>query len=125
MISHKTNQIVLAAKPLAGDLGRRFCLAALFAATFAHQSTGANGQQPVDISQAAKTSPASYVQGELLVKVQSGPYSQKASLSHAIAGATVLRTFPAIGWQHIRLPEGMSVREGIEAYRTLPGGVEA
>src|SRR5205823_5986584 len=67
-----------------------------------------------------------YVPGELLVKLGSGPSRlQTANSPHNLVGATVLRTFPAVGWQHVRLPEGMSVREGIEAYLALPGVVAA
>jgi thermitase len=126
MISHKTNRIVLASEPHAGNLRRRFCLAALLTATLALRPAGANGQQPPVFSQTARKSPASYVEGELLVKFLGGPAKpQIATSPHVVAGATVLRRFAAFGWEHVRLPEGMTVGQGIKAYLALPGVLAA
>ena len=60
-----------------------------------------------------------YAAGELLVKWKDGPDSYAAALGNASIGAAVQRDFSAIGWQWVRLPEGMSVHEGLEAYRKL------
>jgi len=60
-----------------------------------------------------------YRDGVLLVKWQDGPESYAAAAGNAVIGSTVKRNFNAIGWQHVRLPEGMSVRDGMEAYRAL------
>lgn len=59
-----------------------------------------------------------YVAEELLVKFDpSSP--QLASVAHLKLGATVVRDFAHINWQHVRLPKGMSVAEGLVEYRKL------
>jgi|GEM_PF-2851834 len=58
--------------------------------------------------------------GELLVKVTGGPDSPAAAEVHAKIGATVLRSYPFIGWQHVKLPAGMTVENGIAAYKQNP-----
>ena len=61
------------------------------------------------------------MEGELLVKFKEGPYSLKAANAHANIGATLLNTYEYIGgWQHIKLPEGMSEAQGIALYRAMP-----
>src|SRR5262249_6486360 len=44
---------------------------------------------------------------------------------HDVVGAAVLRSFGAIGWEHVRLPNGMTVGKGIKAYLALPGVLAA
>lgn len=66
------------------------------------------------ISCAASEEPA-----ELLVKWRDGPHSAEAAAANAAMGGSVRRNFPSIGWQWIRLPEGMSVAEGIRRYTKL------
>jgi subtilisin family serine protease len=67
-----------------------------------------------------------YVEGQLLVKLLDSPAKSQIAISpHDIVGATVLRRFSAIGWEHVRLPEGMGVSEGIRAYLALPGVLAA
>ncbi len=69
--------------------------------------------------------PSEYVEGELLVKFADGPFSGQADQGNAWVGAEVVRAFPACGWQHVRLPIGMTVREALAAYAALPGVVAA
>src|SRR5262249_52737270 len=60
-----------------------------------------------------------YVAGELLVKYRANSAQTRAGIEQT--GARVLRDFPAIRWQHVRLPSGMSLAEGLAHYRSLPG----
>src|SRR2546422_763071 len=60
-----------------------------------------------------------YAESELLVKWQDGPESYGAAVGNVVIGSTVKRNFLAIGWQHVKLPPGMRVRDGIEAYQAL------
>src|SRR5262245_58705223 len=60
-----------------------------------------------------------YAEGELLVKWRDGPESYAAAVGNAQIGSTVKRNFNALGWQLVKLPEGMSVRDGMEAYKGL------
>ncbi len=60
-----------------------------------------------------------HAEGELLVKWKDGPESYAAALGNSMIGSTVKRNFNEIGWQHVELPPGMSVRDGIEAYQHL------
>jgi hypothetical protein len=55
----------------------------------------------------------------LLVKWKEGPTSLDASDGNARLGSTVKRNFNAIGWQHVELPPGVSVRDGMDAYQHL------
>ncbi|MCI0542015.1 MAG: S8 family serine peptidase, partial [Verrucomicrobiales bacterium] len=60
-----------------------------------------------------------YAERELLVKWKDGPDSYAAAVGNAEIGSAVKRNFNEIGWQHVQLPEGLSVRDGIEAYQAL------
>src|SRR5688572_7036325 len=64
-----------------------------------------------------------YVEGELLVKFQDGTEAP-AARAHAVAGGTVMKTFPLIGWQLVKLPEGMNTEEGMAHYRLLGDDVQ-
>jgi thermitase len=64
--------------------------------------------------------PSEYVEGELLVKFADGTFSRQADQANARIGAQVLRAFPACGWQHVRLPSGMTVQMALAAYLALP-----
>src|SRR4026209_1005788 len=61
-----------------------------------------------------------YVVGELLVKFQGGPKSQAASDAKNTMKHEVKCDFEFIGWQHVRLPAGMTVEEGLARYSKLP-----
>jgi subtilisin family serine protease len=56
---------------------------------------------------------------ELLIKWKNGPESAEAAAGNAAIGSVVKRTFSAIGWQSVRLREGMSANEGLAKYRAL------
>lgn len=58
---------------------------------------------------------------DLLVKWQDGPTSAAAEEAHTRIGSTVKRNFLALGWQVVRLPDGMSVTEGLHSYRQARG----
>ncbi len=70
-------------------------------------------------AQPAAAPPCAFAEGELLVKLRPGT-GMAAPSPHARMGATVIRSFEAIGWQHVRLPRGMTVSEGLARYRQLP-----
>lgn len=60
-----------------------------------------------------------FAEGELLVRFKDGPESYAAWMAHAGLGAEVSRTFATIGWQRVRLPNGMSVAEGLAYYQSF------
>jgi hypothetical protein len=60
-----------------------------------------------------------YAERELLVKWKDGPDSYAAAVGNAQIGSIVKRNFNEIGWQHVKLPPGMSVFDAVEAYRAL------
>lgn len=66
-----------------------------------------------------------YVKGELLVKFKVGKSQQQMQAVHSHIGATMLQEFVPIGWQHIKLPDGMNVEEGINKYKNLPEVADA
>src|SRR6186997_2789943 len=59
------------------------------------------------------------VRPTVLVKWKDGPHSAAAATGNAQIGATAKRSFHAIGWQLVELPPGMSVSEGLKAYKAL------
>ncbi|KPK19770.1 MAG: hypothetical protein AMK69_23850, partial [Nitrospira bacterium SG8_3] len=63
---------------------------------------------------------ATYVPGELLVKYRTS--ARRAALEdfQRQRGISTLRTFRSIGVRHLRLPEGMTVKEALEIYRDDP-----
>jgi subtilisin family serine protease len=61
-----------------------------------------------------------FVPGEALVKVMGGPTSPAAADAHQQVGSTVLGSFSQIGWQHVQLPAGMTVADGIALYKQNP-----
>lgn len=66
-----------------------------------------------------------FAPGELLVKFEGGPGAQVARVAHERMGARVLKTFSVIGWQHVRLPQGMTVDEATKRYRAMRGNIGA
>ncbi len=80
-------------------------------------------QFPITSKSEDKKNPSgNFVDGEILVKFKSG---QSGEQFHRNIGATVIKEFSPIGWQHIRLPENLSVIEGIELYKQNPAVQEA
>ena len=65
-------------------------------------------------------SPADYVPDELLVKFKSDIEKGSIQKAHALLGANKMKEFKFIGFQHIKLPAGMSVEEGIQKYLQNP-----
>jgi len=55
----------------------------------------------------------------LLVKWRDGPASAAAVEGNARIGATVKRNFPALGWQLVELPPGLSAGDALRAYQQL------
>src|SRR6266705_4086409 len=126
MKSQETNRIAVAAVSFTGRRWR-ICCGALVVVTLTFHIINSGGQQPTPLrSVPAAAASAGYAAGELLVKVgRPGASLQMASSPHDTVGATVLRSFPAIGWDHVRLPEGMTVGQGIKAYLALTGVLAA
>src|ERR1051325_8186738 len=65
---------------------------------------------------AQTASKKNYVEGQLLVKFKDGPYAPTTLSAHEFAGATVLENFDPIGWQLLKLPDAVSVEEGMKRY---------
>jgi subtilisin family serine protease len=60
-----------------------------------------------------------YAAGELLVKFRTDSPNPREKLARV--GLETIGSFSALGWQHVRLPQGMTVEEGIARYRSLSG----
>ncbi len=63
---------------------------------------------------------ATYVHGELLVKYRASARRAALEDSQRQGEGSVLRTFRSIGVRHLRLPEGMTVKEALEIYQDDP-----
>lgn len=72
-----------------------------------------------------KSSAESYVAGELLVKFKTGEAMRESQSIHERIGARVAKEFTDLGWQHVILPDGMSVREAIQSYKQESSVAEA
>ncbi|MFN0138791.1 MAG: S8 family serine peptidase [Pyrinomonadaceae bacterium] len=62
-----------------------------------------------------------YVKNELLVKFSRGTESNAALAAKRTMNAAVLETLGDLGWQRVRLPEGISVDNAIDQYSKLDG----
>ena len=60
-----------------------------------------------------------YAPGELLVKFHADISNPREKLARV--GLETIRSFSTVGWQHVRLPSGITVKEGLARYRNLPG----
>lgn len=70
----------------------------------------------------AQKAPAdSFVKGELLVKFKEGNTSKSARDANRAIGSAMLENLGDIGWQRVRLPQGMTVASAIAEYKTLEG----
>lgn len=83
--------------------------------------------QSLNVQQENSTSPAQFVQGELLVKFNPEAYPNMNALTatsmlrHAAIGAQIIPDFQGTpGWQHIRLPSMMTMEDGIAYYTSIP-----
>ena len=65
--------------------------------------------------------PVDHVPGELLVKLRPGPTFQGQPYPHAQVGARVTGAYPQTGWQLVRLPDGLTVAQGLGRYRVMSG----
>ena len=63
---------------------------------------------------------ATYVPGELLVKYRASARRAALEDSQRQRGVSTLRTFRSIGVRHLKLPEGMTVKEAMEIYQDDP-----
>lgn len=66
----------------------------------------------------------SYVPDEILIKIDS---TSNLHLTEKIAqrGGRLVEDFPALGWQRIKVPAGLSVNEAIESFKKIDGVIEA
>ncbi|GAB4411384.1 MAG: hypothetical protein OHK0032_07290 [Thermodesulfovibrionales bacterium] len=63
-----------------------------------------------------------YSEGELLVKFKSGVATTVTSRTHQTLGAAVLKRFSVVpNLEHVKLPEGLSVRDAVIKYMSDPG----
>ncbi|HEX8567216.1 MAG TPA: S8 family serine peptidase [Pyrinomonadaceae bacterium] len=62
-----------------------------------------------------------YVEGELLVKYQNGLASADSLFANTLSGASVVQTFPDLGWQLVKLPAGVTVEQALSQYSNLAG----
>ena len=60
-----------------------------------------------------------YVPGEFLVKYRPSVRAAAREFYRTQWGITSLRTFRSIGVQHVKLPKGLTVEEGLEETLTL------
>ena len=60
-----------------------------------------------------------FAAGELLVKLRAHESNPREKLSRV--GLETIGSFAQTGWQHVRLPPGMTVEEGIAHYRNFSG----
>ena len=64
-----------------------------------------------------------YVKNEILVKFASGVKSNHTAAANLAIGSDVMETLGDLGWQRIRIPDGMTIDEAISRYKGL-GTVE-
>ena len=72
------------------------------------------------VSSAQSRSAAVWSDGELLIKFKNESARSELAAMHRRFGASVKAEFPAIRWQHVELPPGLTVGEAIEIYRQNP-----
>jgi Subtilase family/Viral BACON domain/Putative binding domain, N-terminal len=73
----------------------------------------------------ARPQAAPYVDGELLVKTDRLVSAQSLANANRKIGAVKIQDFDLIGWQRVRLPEGLSVKDAIALYSSMPDVVSA
>lgn len=70
---------------------------------------------------AAAQSADSFVQGELLIRFSGGTTSEKAVEANRFVRATAVENLGDLGWQRVKLPEGLSTEAAIARYKKLDG----
>ena len=66
-------------------------------------------------------STSAWVDGELLVKFSGGLQSALARSANRSIGAEVVETLGDLGWQRVKLPDGLAVNKAISRYQELDG----
>ncbi len=80
---------------------------------------GAAGANP-NVQVVTNAAGRAYVSGELLVKFRGGTKGNAARLAAGKFNHTIQRSFEHIGWQHIKLPPGVTVEEALARYAADP-----
>jgi len=57
--------------------------------------------------------------GQILVKFRAGMTPASIGKAHSQIGGLTVRAFPRIGWQVVKLPPGLAVRDALARYRRL------
>lgn len=73
----------------------------------------------------AQQKPKIYADGELLVKYKSGTASRAASTINSQLNSVVLEEFPDLGWQRVKIADGVSVEAAQAHYAAFGNDVEA
>jgi Subtilisin-like serine proteases len=68
----------------------------------------------------AQNGSKTYVEGELLVKFRSGVTVGSIRAKNVEMGAQILENFADLGWQRVKLPEGLNLKKAIAAYEQMP-----
>ncbi|MHB0935372.1 MAG: S8 family serine peptidase [Armatimonadota bacterium] len=69
----------------------------------------------------ALSAPPASVPGQLLVRYQAGSSAAVRSTASRTIEAVVIKEYPRFNLQLVGLPDGMTIEEGITAYRNTPG----
>jgi subtilisin family serine protease len=73
------------------------------------------------IGSLSQTKTDAYVPDEVLIKVDSSTSARRSVENLVGEGASVLETLGDIGWQRIRIPEGMTVEQALQQFQKLDG----
>lgn len=60
-----------------------------------------------------------YAEGELLVKFKSGMNQRSVSAKNGEIGAETIETFADLGWQRVKLPEGLTIKQALAEYENM------
>lgn len=63
---------------------------------------------------------AKYKEGEILVKFKASVATTASLKTHSAIGGNKVRTIPALNVDHVKLPQGMTVRDAIDKYNQDP-----
>lgn len=77
-----------------------------------------------NIAVGAQDKTENYVAGEILVKIEPGS-ADRSSEKIAERGGRVVEYFPAVGWQRVIVPKGVSVTEAVEQFKKVDGVIAA
>jgi len=85
-----------------------------------YSSAPRHGTRAVSPSPSSLKEKPRYVEGELLVKYRGSVPEAARALGLGEIGARKLREFAGIGVEHVKLPAGMAVEEGLSVFRANP-----